>query len=178
MVDITILQSISYIAGALGVCVAAVYYMMTLKAQQNNMKQTLETRQAQILMSLYSKFQDPEFADAWEEVQTWEWKDYDDFTAKYGRKSSPEKYRQLTVIGNFFEGLGVLVKRGFIDPTLVDDLMSMYVIGFWQKMEPYLREVRVRLNSPTTAEYMEYLYDVIYKIWMQQHPETPKPFSQ
>ncbi len=42
------------------------------------------------------------------------------------------------MVGTFFEGFGVLVKRGFIDASIVDDLMSLHVIGYWQKYEPVL----------------------------------------
>jgi len=36
MVDMALLQSVSYIAGALGVFMAAVYYVITLRAHQAN----------------------------------------------------------------------------------------------------------------------------------------------
>jgi hypothetical protein len=66
MVDLSLLQSVSYIAGALGVCVAAVYYVINLRISQKNQEismknqelilktqeQTLETRQFQLLMQL------------------------------------------------------------------------------------------------------------------------------
>ena len=175
MIDLVVLQSVSYVAAAIGVCIAAVYYVMTLRVQQANMKHTLETRQAQILMSLYQKWSEPEFQDAWYEVLTWEWRDYDDYFEKYGRRSNPDAWRKLNIIGAFFEGMGVFVKRGFINATLVDDLMSMYIVMYWQKMGSLAKEMRMKMNSPTTAEFAEYLYDVIYEIWKKQHPETPEP---
>jgi hypothetical protein len=42
MVDLVVLQSLSYIAGALGVCVAAVYYVMNLRISQKNQELTLK----------------------------------------------------------------------------------------------------------------------------------------
>ncbi len=44
MVDLALLQSVSYIAGALGVCVAAFYYVMMLREQR-------QTRRARIRKS-------------------------------------------------------------------------------------------------------------------------------
>jgi hypothetical protein len=38
MVDLALLQSVSYIVGALGVCVAAIYYMMNLQITRRKMK--------------------------------------------------------------------------------------------------------------------------------------------
>ena len=68
MVDLALLQSVSYIAGALGVCVAAAYYVMNLRITQKNQElslktqeialkaqqQSLETRQAQLFMGIYN----------------------------------------------------------------------------------------------------------------------------
>jgi len=50
MVDLVALQSLSYVAAATGVCLAAIYYTVTLWNQQRNQKETLETRQTQLYM--------------------------------------------------------------------------------------------------------------------------------
>jgi hypothetical protein len=52
MVDLALLQSVSYIAGALGVCVAAIFYVLNLRISQRNMRQTLETRKLQFVTSI------------------------------------------------------------------------------------------------------------------------------
>jgi hypothetical protein len=49
LVDLIVLQSVSYVAAAIGVFVAAVYYVMTLRTTQRNMRMTLETRKLQII---------------------------------------------------------------------------------------------------------------------------------
>ncbi len=100
MVDLALLQSVSYIAGALGVCVAAVYYVMNLRMSQKNQElslktqelaykaqeQTLETRQAQLFMQIFQRFNEPDFFDKYTTFLSWKWKDYDDFMSKYGQK--------------------------------------------------------------------------------------------
>ena len=177
MVDLVMLQSVSYIAGATGVAIAAIFYVLNLRISQRNMKQTLETRQAQMLMSLYQKWSEPEFQEAWDTLLTVEYSSFDDYMSKYGAQSNPDFYRKTRILSPFFEGLGVFVKRGFIDSALVDDMMSGYVVTFWQKLGPFFLEERKRLNYPANAEYTEYLYNVVYEIWMRQHPETPKPLS-
>lgn len=183
MVDLAEIQAAYYMVAATGVLIAAVYYVLNiqnnrknqelmLKAQQN----TLETREAQLLWSLYQRWSDTEIQDAWRNIASVEYNGYDDYMAKYGMVTNPEFERKRAIVGSFFEGLGVFVKRGFIEAAMVDDLMSMYIITYWQKIGPILIEVRRRLNSPTSGEYTEYLYNVIYEIWRQQHPETPEPF--
>ena len=44
MVDLALLQSVSYIAGALGVCVAAVYYVLNLRETTKNRRISYTTR--------------------------------------------------------------------------------------------------------------------------------------
>jgi len=52
MVDLATLQAVSYIMGSLWVFVEAVYYVMTLRTTQRNLKANLETRQLQLLIQI------------------------------------------------------------------------------------------------------------------------------
>ncbi len=121
-------------------------------------------------MSIYQRFIEPDFQGAYWEIMSRQWSDFNDARAKYGQKANPESYRKNAMVSTFFEGLGVLVKRGFIDASLVDDMMSFFIIGYWQKFEPIFIEERKLWNSPDVAEYIEYLYGAVYEIWRQQHP--------
>jgi hypothetical protein len=56
IIELVTLQAVSYIMGSLGVFMAAVYYVINLRAQQSNMKTTLETRQAQLFMGVYQTY--------------------------------------------------------------------------------------------------------------------------
>jgi hypothetical protein len=56
-------------------------------------------------------------------INEWQWNDFEDFMERYGYKN-PENYGKLVKEGTFLEAIGVLVNRGMIDVTLVDDLMS------------------------------------------------------
>lgn len=74
-------------------------------------------------------------------------------------------------MGNFYEGIGVLVKRKLIDVNLVDDLMSGFILRSWEKIEPIIKEFRERENWPQAWEWIEYLYHQIKPIVEEQHPE-------
>ena len=176
MVDLALLQSVSYIAGALGVCVAAIYYVMNLRISQRNQQlalksqdQTLETRQAQLFMPIYSTFCSDEFLKAFYTIMSLTYKDYDDYVAKYSYTANPEVGRAHAKVNMYLEGIGVLVKRGLIEPSLVDDLMSSVLLGYWEKFGSYVLEARVRRNHPQNGEYVEYLYNQIKPIVELQH---------
>lgn len=161
-------QTISIGIAAASVVVALTYYSLQLRNQNR-------TRQAQLFMQLYDRFHDKEFMKKFVDINDlWEWRDYDDFLKKYGPETNLEAYSSWASVGNFYEGMGVLVKRKLIDVNLVDDLMSGFILRFWDKIEPIIKEFRERENWPQAYEWIEYLYNEIKVIIEQQHPELRK----
>jgi hypothetical protein len=164
-------QTVGVLIATASVTVGAAYYMLTLRATQRSMKNTLETRQVQMFMNIYSQFWGREFQSQWNQMMDWEYRDLDEFMAKYGHTANPEAWTTLTSVCNFFEGIGVLIYRGYIDRTLVDDLTSGFVLRLWDKIKPIAYEYRKRNNWPQAFEWVEYLHDEIRAIAESQNPE-------
>jgi hypothetical protein len=61
---------------------------------------------------------------------------YDEYKKLNEDKSFKEAF---WAIGTFNEGMGVLVKEGYIDIRLVAQLMSGGIRGFWERMKPAVR---------------------------------------
>ena len=77
MVDIALLQSVSYIAGALGVCVAALYYVMMLRSTEKIRRRDLVFQRLQVPMQQHY--------DAFYTVMKMtDWKTTEEFERKYG----------------------------------------------------------------------------------------------
>ena len=176
MVDLAEIQAAYYMVAATGVLVAAIYYVYNMRTSQRNstlaiktQEQTLETRQTQLFMPIYSTFYSEWWHRAYESFMDASFKDYDDYEAKYGFQANPDAYLLHSRVETYLEGIGVLVKRGLIDPSFVDDLMSSAVVSFWEKFRPYFLEHRVRMNHPQAGEYVEYLYDQVKPIVESQH---------
>jgi hypothetical protein len=98
MVELATLQAVSYIMGSLGVFVAAIYYVYNMRISQKNQElalkaqeQTLETRQAQLLMNLYQFESSEEAQRNYCELMNMKWTDYDDLEQKYGSDNNPSK---------------------------------------------------------------------------------------
>jgi hypothetical protein len=145
--------------------------MFTLRTNQRNYKATLDTRQAQLFMQMYTTFTSYEFKSKWNDIMhTWEWKNLEDFNSKYGSSNS-EEFSKFDIVGTFFEGIGVMVRRGLIDVTLVDDLMSGHVVSSWERFEPLIIKWRETMNWPQLLEWWEYLYREVKSIMEKQHPE-------
>jgi hypothetical protein len=160
MVDQITLQTIGILLTGLTVSIAAIYYTLTLRYTRRNQELQLETRQAQLFMQIYDRFSTSEFYGKWQDFRFWEWDDYDEFMEKYGPSNNFDKWIQVNSFGAFLEGIGVLVKRKLIDPTLVDDLMSAVIEDFWIKMGPVVEEYKERTGR-RSFEWIELLYNEI-----------------
>jgi hypothetical protein len=163
-------QTIGVLVTAASVTIAAIYYIFTLRNNQRNIKTTLETRQAQLFQSTYSRFSSKEMMLDFIKLVSWEWRDYDDYMEKYGL-NNPEEYAAFWEIANFFEGLGIYLKRGLFEADIIDDFLSGPIRIFWEKMRPIILEHRTRENWPSYFEWVEYLYNEIHPITLSQHPE-------
>ena len=162
------LSTIRDLVAIFGVIAGFSYYVLTVRATRKNQQQQLETRQAQLFMQIYNLWYSTDFWKNWDNITNYDFKDYDD----YYEKITPEISYSSRSLFAFFEGLGVLVKRGLIAPSFIDDLMSAMVINFWEKMKPFYTEYRIRRNAPMVAEWIEYLYNTIKPIMEEQHPEV------
>ena len=155
MVDV---QTVGVLVTAASVTVAAIYYIMTLRATQRNMKTTLETRQAQFLMSLYQRWSDPEYQDNFFFTMfKMSWSDFEDFTKKYPADSIENN--KFFTLSAFYKGIGLLVEQNLVEVETVAKLLGGDLMPFWEKFKPIILEFRVRLSQPGQFAYVEYLYD-------------------
>jgi len=145
-----------------GVIAGFTYYVMTVRNQNR-------TRQAQLFMQIFDRLNDKESRKQLGEfIWVWEWKDFDDFWNKYGPVGNIDDWASFNSFNVYYEGIGVMIKRGLIDPTFVDDIMSGEILRVWEKFEPVAREWRRRLDWPQAFEWNEYLYNEIKSIAEQQ----------
>ncbi len=171
MVDLALLQSISYIVGALGVGVAAFYYIFILrinvKTQQLTLKaqeQTLETRQTQLMMNLYQVQMTFDAQKSWTDTFNREWTSYEDFIEKYGQKNNPEAHIRRVIVLSFYESIGFLLKNHLINPNYAYELNRTGIIRMWEKYADLHKEMRVKLNDPEYAANFEYAYNEMMKL--------------
>jgi hypothetical protein len=174
LVDLALLQSISYIAGALGVCIAAVFYVLNLRISQRNMKANTETRQFQLLMQLSAPSFTREGLRTWFEFANMEWKDYDDFEKKYGADVNPESFVVRDFMGSWFNKAGILLRYGMIDRELLYDFLGPDSITAWNKFGEIVRTQRELYSWPEWVRDWEYLYDEMVKIATRRGVDTKR----
>lgn len=168
MVDLALLQSVSYIAGALGVCVAAFYYVMNLREQRRN-------RRITFTQNLIQTFNTVENFKIQGELLNMDWKNYDDFEKKYGSDTNVDNYGKRMFFFYTFESLGKLLKEGLVDSETLYGVINTTVITIWIKFLPTIVENRRRYMGRTGWEGFEYLYNETVKIKKQREPEYVMP---
>jgi hypothetical protein len=170
-------ETISIAFTGLSVSLAAFYYISTLRNAQRTrelalkaQEQALETRQAQMFLTVYNRMLDENFMRTINDVLfNWEWRDLDDFTGKFGPDT--DHYPKFNIVMMFYEGIGILVNKGLIKASLIDDFMSAGTLILWKKYSQIIYELRKYYDAPQTFEWVEYLYNQIKPIVEEQHPE-------
>jgi len=168
MIDQLTFQTISMVLTGLTLSVAAIYYMFTLRYTRMNMKNTLETRQAQLFMQMYGRWSEETFHDAATDIRSTSWVDFHDFKSMI--LEDPKKYKSLGTMIRFYEGIGVLVKEGLIDMRFVSLLMAGDIRQFWEEIGPIIGPWRKEWNYPRLVSETEYLSNSLIK-YMDEHPE-------
>ena len=175
MVDLTEIQAAYYMVAATGVLVAAAYYIynirttsktqeLALKAQQ----QTLETRQAQLLMQIFDKISNKDYReDFMETVWNWKFDSYEDYITNIGSKT--EKVARLTHVFDTLGGVGVLLENKLVDPKMVYHVLGWEPILCWEKYEPIIKEWGRRTGEPKMYPGSRLLYEELNAVYEADH---------
>src|SRR4030042_3161210 len=153
MVDLTVLQPISYMAGALGVCVAAFYYALNIREQTRNRRVTLTN-------TLMQTFTSEEGIKRFGELESMEWVDFDDFVSKYDSTVNFDNWMKRKMVWNACEVLGHQYRTKMVDFDTVFTTCNTFVPILWTKFRPIIEEyVRRGVNPKLMYENFENLAD-------------------
>lgn len=103
MVDVTLLQSISWVATATGVCIAAFYYIV-------NLRETTKNRRAALTNNLIQPFTTKEFVNIWLEFTKMKWDSFEDFKNKYDSRVNPENFSLRLSFFNLCDSIGTSIE--------------------------------------------------------------------
>jgi hypothetical protein len=175
MVDLALLQSVSYIAGALGVCVAAIFYVLNLRISQRNMKQTLETRKLSFVTSITNQLLSEEGERRYDELESMEWKDYDDFEKKYGSDYNKDNYAKRMTVWKTYNTLGMLVREKLIEPEVLYGIDNVNPCFLWSKFKDVIAENRRRYGGKDNFSDFEFLNNELLRIKLSKDPSYRIP---
>jgi hypothetical protein len=138
MVDPITLQTISVVFAAVSLSIGAAYNII-------NIRNTYRTRQAQLFMDLYRNWAGREMSKLYGRTRYGKNRE-NHLEAFLQTRVNPkdlesgladvDTYSDYQTLANFFEGIGVLVRRRLINLDLVEDLFSQRIIWWWEAFRP------------------------------------------
>ncbi len=115
-------------------------------------------------MQVYSRWNSNDFARAYGRVMyVYKWTDPDDWQRQFMPDKNFEAYSDHQILSTYFEGLGVLLKQGLINISLIDNLLSDRIVWFYEFMDPMRQASRKIRKNPKLYASVEYLYNGMKK---------------
>ena len=141
--------TVSVLIASASVITGAIYYMIETRHQRRE-------RQTENVLRLSPWFgmNAREFQEAIVQACSTEYTDYDDYIEKYAGK--PEQVA-LKLLGNYFEGIGLLVYRKLVELDIVVDFWGDIVQSMWADNEQIIAGMRKASGEPKMFEFWEFL---------------------
>ncbi len=157
-------QTLTTMFGGIGVGVAAFYYVMMLRNNENLKKRDF----------VFQKLQAPiQFYEAYGPVMwTSDWKTYEEFRQKYYHK--PDLMPKLWYIMNHFNALGLLLKEGLATPEQIfQQYLPISILLVYEKYKPEIIAAHftpsMEVHNPDAYAGFELLYSEAKRLY----PKTP-----
>ncbi len=141
--------TLSVVVASASVVAGAIYYMIETR-HQRIMRQT----ESILRLSPWFSMEAKEIQEAINKVCSVEYTDYKDYLAKYSGK--PEQ-TSLKLLGNYFEGVGILVYRKLVEVDIVFDFWGDLALSIWEGNKELIFDMRKDSGEPRMFEYWEYL---------------------
>jgi len=148
-------QTVSILIASISVIGSAVYYLLETR-HQRRIRQT----ESIIRFSPWFSIDAKGIQEAIGNVHSTQYTDYNDYLSKYAGK--PEQI-SLKLLGNYFEGIGLLVSKKLVEEDLVFDFWGDVAESVWDENEKVINGMRKDCGTPYTFEYWELLVKAIKK---------------
>jgi hypothetical protein len=152
MVDVS---TVSIAIASAGVLAGVIYYVLEIRHQSR-----LRRTESVIRLSPWFNMNAREVQEAVTQVCSIEYKNYEDYLERYSEK--PE-HMTLKILGNYFEGIGILVDRKLVETDIVYDFWGQIIQSSWEKIQPMVVDMRKDIGDPHMFRFWEYLYNEMKK---------------
>jgi hypothetical protein len=152
MVDVS---TVSIAIASAGVLAGVIYYVLEIRHQSR-----LRRTESVIRLSPWFNMNAREVQEAVTQVCSIKYKNYEDYLERYSEK--PE-HMMLKILGNYFEGIGILVYRKLVEADIVYDLWGDIIRSSWEKIQPLVADMRKDIGDPNVFRFWEHLYTEMKK---------------
>ena len=162
-------STLAIVLTGLGLTASILYYTMVLRNANKTQQLALETRQAQLFMQMYNRWRDTfktneHYSVLSRKISNWE-------ELKSIINSDENYVLVLSEIAGFYEGLGVLVKAGYLSIHPIALMWTGVTIQFWTNvLEPTIDDWRKEYNLKRLWSEAEYLCRELLR-YIEEHPE-------
>jgi hypothetical protein len=171
LVDI---QTVGVLVTAASVSVAAIYYIMTLRTQQANMKEAINNRRATFTSNQSQYACSQEWVKMFLDVIHMQWSDFEDFKKKYDSQTNPEYTAKRAAVLSRYDLLGRQYKSGLINLDDIGAASGYTMVITWRKFKPIIEGYR-RSEYPKDAySDFEYVATAMMKKLCDNDPDFAK----
>jgi hypothetical protein len=157
-------------AGALGVCVAALSFAFNVRA-------TTKSRRASLTNNLMNSFLSEDGMKRFHDLEIMEWKDFEDFYRKYDSTVNPDNYVKRQAFWNTCDLIGYQYREGLIDLGTVYNAGGIFISYSWLKFRPIIEEYRKTEYAVDDYENYEYVANELLKMKEKRDPSFVKKIT-
>ena len=163
------LEIIALVLTGIGLTASIVYYANVLSNATKTQHLALETRQAQLFIQMYNRWLDTIGLEDYAKVIGRQFPDWDAFKQVY---NSDEDYQRIfNKLAGFYEGMGVLVKAGYLSIHPVALMWTGVTTLFWTNvLSRIIDGWRAELGLNRLWSEAEYLCRELLR-YVKEHPE-------
>ena len=167
---VTILEETAVISAASAI-VLAIFAVIQLRHVEKH-------RNVDVTMKLFEWAENDRLRRAFRWVDNdFEFKNNDDYKTFQLKNIDAAEYPFEVVA--FFEQVGFLVEKKFVDFDVVQDRLGQSVISNWQKLETWVLALRKEKSDSSFGEHFQRLYERavhdLNKQWISRASEATKP---
>jgi hypothetical protein len=152
MVDI---QTVSIAVASASVLAGVIYYIIEIR-HQSKLRQT----ESLFRLSPWFNMNAREMQEAITSTCSIEYKNYEDYLRKYSER--PE-HMAMKILGNYFEGIGILVNKKLVDAEIVHAFWGDIILSSWEQIKPLIADMRRDSGDMNMFVFWEHLYDEMKK---------------
>ena len=163
------IESIPYVLTGIGIIVSILYYTSVLRNANKTQQLALETRQAQLFMQMYNRWLDDITLEDYYPFVTRRISNWEEFKILY---NTDEDYQLIfNKVAGFYEGLGVLVKAGYLTIHPIALMWTGVTTLFWTNiLGPIIEDMRKDYKLTRLWSEAEYMCTELLR-YVQEHPE-------
>ena len=139
------------IISAIGVILGVVFVVIQLRHMEMH-------RYLDISMKLFEWAESDRLRKAFRWIENeFQFQDYDKYKAQEATDSEASDYpHEVTA---FFEQIGFLVEKRFVDLDIIDDRLGSHIVSSWKTLEPWIMAVRKEKENNEFGRHFQRLYE-------------------